>query len=83
MIPGHREDVALNVELVRVAHDPVRKVLDELVAKLHLLSEREVVAPHHHRLDQLTDLRLYLYRMYRRVQMSDVSDIGTDSQPSE
>jgi len=76
-IPGHGEDVALNVELVRVAHDPVGEVLDELVAELHLLPERQVVAPHHHRLHQLTHLRLYLYCVDRRVQVTDVPDIST------
>ena len=41
--PGHGEDVALYVELMGVAHDPVREIFHQLVAELHLLSEREVI----------------------------------------
>jgi len=79
MIPGHGEDIALHIKLVRVAHDPVSEVFNQLVAELHFLSKREVVTSHHHGFNQLTDLRLYLYRMDRRVQMPDVSDSCTDN----
>jgi len=76
-IPGHSEDIALNVKLVRVSHYPVSEVLDKLVTKLHLLSEREVVSPHHHCLDQLTYFRLDLDRMNCRVQVTHISDNTT------
>jgi len=73
-IPGHGKDVALDIELVRVSHDPVGEVLNKLVAELHLLSEGQVVSSQHHCLHQLTDLRLYLYGVNRRVQVTNVPE---------
>ena len=57
-----------------VPHHPVGEVLHHLVPELHLLSEGEVVAVLHHPLHQLTQLRLYLDRVHRDVQVPHVSE---------
>ena len=57
----------MTAHLMRVSHGPVREVLDEFVPELHLLPEREVVSPLHHRVHQLTQLRLDVQRQHGRV----------------
>ena len=61
---------------MRVAHDPVGEVLDELVAELHLLAEGQVVAARHHRLDELAEFRLDVDGVHGRIQVADVAHDG-------
>ena len=57
-----------------ITHHPVGEVFHHLVPELHLLSEGQVVAMLHHPLHQLAQLRLYLDRVHRDVQVAHISE---------
>ena len=69
---------AVGADRRSAVHHEIGQVLDHFVSKFHLLSEGQIVAPEHHRLDQLTEFGFQLD--VRHVVRVDVAYVFDDRQ---
>jgi hypothetical protein len=64
----------VDIELMRIAHDPVGQVFDEFIAKFHFLSKEEILATLHDSFDELTHFCFNVNYLHGRVEVSHVAN---------